>query len=199
MKMIEQKDDKHGGVHLSKLFTWDTNHGCWFHLKNCFVIVTIYHWHVVFTEKQICQMVVEIDSVCQLLPPNGFAEKSQVCAAHSEAWVSPQSRAIVGNLGNESLARQLRCTCARVQLDFRLVWHVLYLHTRRVTNERGNEDKWVQKDMNADASRQGVRAHWKVLWKSEINLPWLHSSKILIQWRFFCQHFPTPLSKISNE
>lgn len=67
MKMIEQKDDKHSGVHLSKLFTWGPNPSCWIHLKNGFVALTIHHWHVAFTEKQICHTVLLIDSTCQLL------------------------------------------------------------------------------------------------------------------------------------
>lgn len=83
--MIEQKDDKHSRVHLSKLFTQDTNHSCCIHLKNCFAIVTIYHWHVVFTEKQICQMVVMIDSICQLLQVNRITERFCVFPAHTLA------------------------------------------------------------------------------------------------------------------
>ena len=65
--MIEQKDDKHSRVHLSKLFTWGPNPSCWIHLKNGFVALTIHHWHVAFSQKQICHSVVLIDSVCQLL------------------------------------------------------------------------------------------------------------------------------------
>lgn len=82
MKMIEQEADKYSGVHLSKLFTQDKNHGCWNHLKNCFVIVTIYHWHVLFTKKQIGQMLVKTIPTSQLLPLTEFTEKFPMYAAN---------------------------------------------------------------------------------------------------------------------
>lgn len=86
MKMIEQKDDKHSGVHLSKLFTRDTHCGCWINLKNCFVIVTIYQCHVIFTEKQICQMAVKTNLKCQLSGPSRITRRSHVYAAYTQHY-----------------------------------------------------------------------------------------------------------------
>lgn len=128
MKMIEQKDDKHSGVHLSKLFTRNTNHGDGIHLKNCFVIVTIYHWHVAFSEKQICQMGVTMDSICQLLPLNIITEGSCVCAAHSLVLLHKYPTCHHPNFAEDKLwetaavhlrpgsaGRALLCLCGSVQ------------------------------------------------------------------------------------